>query len=59
MVVSSAKERTLRDVDRDKSLIYIRNKSGPKIEPCGTPTEIDDVLDLQPFISVNCVRLDK
>ena len=32
-----------------KSLMYIRNSKGPKIEPCGTPIEIDFVSDLEPL----------
>ena len=35
--VSSAKNRTRNDEAFTMSLIYIENKVGPRIEPCGTP----------------------
>ena len=30
-----------------KSFIYIKNKSGPKIEPCGTPVEMGRVSEIE------------
>ena len=30
-----------------KSLIYIKNKSGPKIEPCGTPVVMGKVSEIE------------
>ena len=32
-------------LDSGKSFIYIKNSSGPKMEPCGTPVTICNVLD--------------
>ena len=31
-----------------------KNSSGPKMEPCGTPVTIDNVLDAVSFNSINC-----
>ena len=36
-VVSSANKSENKFVQRGKSLIYIRNRIGPKMDPCGTP----------------------
>ena len=52
--VSSAKCRTLQYfieyVELCKSLIYVRNNSGPNAEPCGTPCFITTLLDSCAFI---------
>ena len=32
-----------------RSLLYKRKSRGPRIEPCGTPSNIDFVLDFEPF----------
>ena len=40
-------------LDSGKSFIYIKNSSGPKMEPCGTPVTIDNVLDAVSFNSTN------
>ena len=37
-------------LDFGKSLIYIINNRGPKMEPCGTPVVISSVLELMPCI---------
>jgi len=39
-VVSSAKGYVSSEDDSGRSLIYIRNNKGPRIEPCGTPRRI-------------------
>ena len=40
--------------------IYIyRKRSGPKIEPWGTPVTIGRVSDLVSFTSTNCCLFDK
>ena len=36
-------------VDKGKSFMYIRNKRGPRTEPCGTPMLISLVSDLCPL----------
>ena len=36
--VSSVKSFTVNSMFSDKSFMYIRKKSGPRIDPCGTPT---------------------
>ena len=41
-------------LDSGKSFIYIKNSSGPKMEPCGTPVTIGNVLDAVSFNSTNC-----
>ena len=40
-------------LDSGKSFIYIKNSSGPKMEPCGTPVTICNVLDAVSFNSTN------
>ena len=51
--VSSAK-RIVKNVDAlGRSLIRIRNKIGPNIDPCGTPLEISLSEELTPLIEVN------
>ena len=35
--VSSAKSFTVDSMFSDKSFMYIRKRSGPRIDPCGTP----------------------
>ena len=47
-VVSSAYINILK-TRLGKSLMYIRKRKGPKIEPWGTPIEIDFVSDLEPY----------
>ena len=41
------------------SLIYIKNKIGPRMDPCGTPVVRYLWLDLELPISVNCFLFDK
>ena len=36
--VSSANSCTVDFMSTDRQLMYIRNKGGLKIDPCGTPT---------------------
>ena len=39
-MVSSANMSAIEcESDRGKSLIYIKNNSGPRTEPCGTPAK--------------------
>ena len=52
--IASAKLRTLRLVLFCKSFIGIRNNSGPKTEPCGTPTSIFSLVDSYPPKLTNC-----
>ena len=40
--------------DSEKSFIHIKNSSGPKMEPCGSPVTICNVLDAVSFYSTNC-----
>ena len=47
--MSSANDRRFNSVELEMSLIKIRNKIGPRIEPCGTPQVIslsDDLCSL-------------
>ena len=39
----------------DRSLIYIRNKRGPSVDPWGTPVVIGNMFNFVPSISINCV----
>ena len=51
-VVSSAYINILKTrLTIGKSLMYKRKSKGPKIEPWGTPIEIDFVSDLEPLYS--------
>ena len=58
-VVSSAKSRENKAVHNGRSLIFMINNIGPRIEPWGTPivTSIKS-LDM-PSITTNCLRLDR
>ena len=48
-----------RLLDSGKSFLYIRKRSGPKMEPWGTPVTIGKVSDLVSFTSTNCYLFDK
>ncbi len=41
-----------------RSLIYIKNSSGPKIKPCGTLHVIFWVIDLASLNDMYCLLLD-
>ena len=47
-LVSSAKSLIEESISTTMSLMYRRNKSGPKIEPCGTPAPTDVQEELAP-----------
>ena len=49
MVVSSANKSVSDCICKGRSLINNKNKSGPKIEPCGTPSVIKRVGDDLPL----------
>ena len=51
------KDKTLEDLQ--KSLIYIRKSSGPKIDPCGTPQFTIFVSELVLAIETNCFLLSR
>jgi len=53
-VVSSAKRIVKFFYALGRSLIRIRNKIGPNIDPCGTPQEISLSEESTPLIEVNC-----
>ena len=53
-VVSSAKKIVKNFDALGRSLIRIRNKIGPNIDPCGTPQEISLSEESTPLIEVNC-----
>ena len=58
--VSSAKWWTFQNfIGRFRSLIYIKNKSGPSTEPWATPYFTEDWLDIWPFIETNCFLLKR
>ena len=58
-VVSSANINTKSFVHKGKSLINNRNNSGPRIEPCGTPSIISSIELDTPLICTNCLRPDR
>ena len=59
-VVSSAYINILKTrLTLGKSLMYIRKSKGPKIEPWGTPIEIDFVFDLEPLYSTYGCLLER
>ena len=47
--VSSAKSFMSYLMFAVKSLMYTRKKRGPRIEPCGTPADIEPHFDALPF----------
>ena len=49
----------LNERQSGKSLIYIRNKSGPTIVPCGTPHLTVVKSERQPLTGLRCVRFVK
>ena len=57
---SSAKnsEKTLEETLL-RSLIYIKNNNGPRMDPCGTPQTILPLDDVAPLYSTNCYLLYK
>ena len=42
-----------------KSLMYIKNRRGPKTDPCGTPYLRLCPTELRPFIMTNCFLLER
>jgi hypothetical protein len=58
-VVSSAKSRDKKFEHTGRSLIYIRNKMGPKIEPWGTPMVISDISLKESLIATYCFLPNK
>ena len=57
--MSSANDRRFNSVELDMSLILIRNKIGPRIEPCGTPHVISLSEDLCSLTWVYCFQLER
>ena len=53
------KSRILEPISRTISLIYTRNKRGPKIEPKGTPACIKVQSETAPGRTTLCFRLVK
>ena len=54
---SSAKSRMFDDILSVRSLMYIRKRSGPRTDPCGTPDWMDSQDDSMPFKTTLCLRL--
>ena len=59
MLVSSAKSLVTDEISVVMSLINIKNKTGPRTEPCGTPALIGTELDIDPFITTACFLLPR
>ena len=51
IVVSSANNLIEHSISKTMSLINIRNRRGPRIDPCGTPAFIVSRVDSLPFIN--------
>ena len=52
--VSLAKSFTVDSVFSGKSVMYIRKMTGPRIDPCGTPTRCF-VAPIKSFADINCL----
>jgi hypothetical protein len=52
-VVSSAKSKAKSVVQRGRSLMYRRNRMGPRMEPCGTPNLMVCMELFTPFTHTN------
>ena len=60
ILVSSANKWKLSSFEVfGKSLIYNKNRRGPRMDPWGTPQVIERESELWPFILTNCSLLDK
>ncbi len=56
MLVSSASSfENTSSVTVARSLIYIKNSSGPQIEPCGTPHVTFSMIDLALLNDIYCL----
>ena len=58
-LVSSAKSRIFEPMSVTISLIKSRNRSGPKIDPCGTPARMKFHADSTPGRTTLCLLSDK
>ena len=47
--VSSANSFTVDVMSTDRSLMYIKKKNGPKMDPCSTPAFTGNHSDVWPF----------
>ena len=43
--------------NNDRSFLYIINRRGPSIDPCGTPILLHNICDFLSFIKTTCFRL--
>ena len=60
MLVSSAYMEEFKfDIASGRSLIYMRNRRGPRHDPCGTPIVISLTFESVPLTLQNCFLLDK
>ena len=57
--MSSANDRRFNSAELEMSLIKIRNKIGPIVEPCGTPQVISLRDDMCSLTWVYCFRLER
>lgn len=55
-IQSSAKRRNLDLADDGMSFMYNKNRTGPKIEPCGTQNKTGLDKDRTPFIETDWER---
>ena len=58
-LVSSTKRGTEELISLTMSLIKIRKRSGPSMDPCGTPACMDAQSDLVPLKKTHCRRFDR
>ena len=57
--VPSAKSQVPKSDEFGISLIKIRNKSGPRTLPCGTPHSISSSSETPSIMQVNCFLFDR
>jgi hypothetical protein len=57
--VSSANSLIEQSTSATMSLIKARNRSGPRIDPWGTPAFIERIFDSLPFNKTFCFREDR
>ena len=59
MTQSSANRRQGESSSGEMSSMYTKKRSGPRIDPCGTPDGTLFQSELEPLISTRCLRLVK
>ena len=58
-VLSSAKCLVKLSKFSDMSFTYIRNRRGPRTDPCGTPAKVDFAIDVTEFRTTLSVLFER